>query len=84
MQVYIKSLKVEMEIKNSGIELEVRSTDGTKQLGDFYATKTGIVWCDGKTQQKNGIKIEWEKLILLCRSEETLRIALKAASQHNK
>ena len=34
MEVRIKSLEVEMQVKQKGIELEVRSKDGTEQLGD--------------------------------------------------
>ena len=44
MQVWIKSLEVEMQVKQKGIELEVRTKDGADQLGDCYATMTGLVW----------------------------------------
>jgi hypothetical protein len=37
MEVWIKSLEVEMQVKQKGIELEVRSKDGKDQLGDCWA-----------------------------------------------
>lgn len=79
MEVWIKSLEVEMQVKQKGIELEVRSKDGKDQLGDCYATMTGLVWCKGKTQKDNGIKVKWEDLIAICKSDETLKAAVKAA-----
>lgn len=62
MKVGIKDLKVEMEIKNSGIEIEVCDNDG-KHVGDLYISKTGLIWCQGKTQRKNGHSISWNKFI---------------------
>ena len=79
MEVWIKSLEVDMQVKNNGIELEVRSADGTAQLGDCYATKSGLIWCSGRTQKNNGIKIHWNDFIEICSSKEKLNAALKAA-----
>lgn len=79
MEVWIKSLQVEMQVKQKGIELEVRNADGTEQLGDCYATMTGLIWCKGKTQKRNGVKISWEDLITICKSESTVKAAVKAA-----
>ncbi|MDF1687786.1 MAG: hypothetical protein P1U50_13425 [Parvibaculaceae bacterium] len=62
MKVSIKSFDVEMEVKNKGIELAVRSPDG-KQLGDLVITKSKLVWCKGKTKTDNGIPISWDKFI---------------------
>jgi hypothetical protein len=43
MQVTIKGFDVApMEVRNTGIELEVRSPDGTQQLGDLILTKTRL------------------------------------------
>ncbi len=63
MRVTIKSFDVEMEVKNSGIEFEVRTPDGGTQLGDVVLTKTGLTWCKGRTDRKNGIKISWSDFI---------------------
>lgn len=63
MQVKIKKFDVNMEVKSSGIEFEVRSPDGSQQLGDCYLTMSGIIWCKGKTSKKNGIKISWKQFI---------------------
>ncbi len=79
MQVWIKSLEVEMQVKQRGIELEVRGKDGKDQVGDCYATMTGIVWCKGKIKRENGVKITWEEFQLLCSSEKVLKAAIKAA-----
>jgi len=79
MEVWIKSLEVEMQVKQKGIELEVRSKDGTAQLGDCYATMTGLIWCNGRTKKENGVKFKWEDFIAVCASDETLKAAVKAA-----
>ena len=79
MEVWIKSLEVEMQVKQKGIELEVRSKDGKQQLGDCYATMTGLVWCNGKIKKENGIKVKWEDLIEICKTDASLKAALKAA-----
>jgi len=79
MKVWIKSFDVEMQVKQSGIELEVRTPDGKTQLGDCYATMTGLVWCKGKVTKKNGVKLAWEDLAALCSSEAALKAAVKAA-----
>ena len=63
MKVQIKSFDVEMEVKNSGIEFEVRSPDGSSQLGDLILTKSGLIWCKGKKDRKNGSKISWPDFI---------------------
>jgi hypothetical protein len=79
MKVWIKSFDVEMQVKQSGIELEVRSTDGKTQLGDCYATMTGLVWCKGKITKPKGVKLSWNDLAILCASPTTLAAAVKAA-----
>ena len=63
MKVNIKSFNVEMEVKNKGIEFEIRSTDDKTQLGDVYLTKSGLTWCKGKITQKNGIQVTWEDFV---------------------
>mgnify|MGYP006976768662 CR=1 FL=1 len=81
MEVWIKSFDVEMQVKKSGIELEVRSADGKTQLGDCYATMTGLVWCKGKTTKPKGIKLKWADLAVICASEDSLKAAIKAAKE---
>jgi hypothetical protein len=78
MNVNIKSFDVKMDVKNKGIEFEVRSPDGKTQLGDCYLTKTGLIWCPGKTKKKNGIGIKWEEFISLMSDKDTLKLALSA------
>ncbi|RUL67090.1 hypothetical protein EKH79_00340 [Dyella dinghuensis] len=79
MEVRIKSLEVEMQVKQKGIELEVRTKDGAEQLGDCYATMTGLTWCKGKIKKENGVKVKWEDFIVICASSESLKAAVKAA-----
>ena len=78
MNVKIKSFDVNMDVKKKGIELEVRTPNGDSQLGDCYVTMTGLVWCPGKTNKKNGIKIDWNDLINLMSSKDSLKRALDA------
>jgi len=62
MKVSIKNISVAMEIKNKGVEFEVRDNQD-KFLGDFHITKSEIVWCKGKTDKENGKKFRWAKFI---------------------
>jgi hypothetical protein len=70
MKVTIKDFDVEMEIKNNGIELEVRDPSGQRQLGDLILTKTQVIWCPGRTQRKNGRKLTWERFIEVVNNTE--------------
>lgn len=60
MNVWIKQFDVEMEVKNSGIELAVDDPATKDHLGDLYVTKTKLIWCKGKTARKNGKEISWK------------------------
>jgi hypothetical protein len=51
-----------MVLKNNGIELEIRDTNGAF-LGDLVLTKTKIIWCRGKTGRANGIPWSLKDLI---------------------
>ena len=51
-----------MEVKNKGVEFEVRDTQG-KFLADCIVTKTGLTWYQGKIQPANGKRVPWNKLI---------------------
>lgn len=62
MKVSIKDFAVSMEIKNKGIELDVYSTEG-QHLGDLVITKTGLIWCKGRTSPTNGTKVSWAEFI---------------------
>lgn len=83
MKVKIKRF-VDVDVKNKGMEFEVRNPSGKKQLGDCYLTKKELKWCAGKTDEKNGIGITWEDFIALMSSKDTLKRALKAARQPTK
>lgn len=68
MKVSIKDLSVSMEIKNNGIELDVYSNAG-KHLGDLVVTKAAVIWCPGKTTQKNGHRVGWDAFIKLMEAQ---------------
>ena len=80
MDVRIKKLDINMHVKQNGIEFEVRTPNGSSQVGDCYLTMTGLVWCKGKTTKSNGVKITWRELALILGSDATKKAALKAAS----
>lgn len=63
MKVSIKDLAVDMEIKNNGVELDVYSPDGETHHGDLIVTKSGLIWCKGKTGRDRGTKIAWTDFI---------------------
>ena len=81
MRVLIKNFNVDMEVKSKGLELEVRTPDSKKQLGDCYVTMTGLVWCKGKTDKQNGIKLSWDELADILTSTETRKSAIQAAKK---
>lgn len=60
MQVKIKQIDIPIELKNNGVQLEVRN--GKSKLGDLIIGKGGITWCKGKTT-KNGVKKSWTEVI---------------------
>lgn len=62
MQVAIKKFFNKFEIKNNGVEFEIRDTAG-KQVGDLYVTKSGLIWCRGKKPRAGGKPISWKKFI---------------------
>jgi hypothetical protein len=64
MKVLVKDFRVEMEVKNTGIELEIRDTKDAF-LGDLIITRTQLIWCKGKTARQNGKKISLEKFMQL-------------------
>lgn len=63
MKVLIKEFGLDMEVKTKGIELEIRSPDGKKQVGDLVVTKTKIIWCKGRTTRENGVSVTWDNFI---------------------
>lgn len=70
MKVTVKDLSVDMEIKNSGVELDVYSPDGDTHHGDLIVTKTGLTWCKGRTGRANGKKIKWTDFIAWAESQD--------------
>lgn len=64
MKVSIKNFSVDMVLKTKGVEFEVRD-NSNNFLGDFIVTKTGVIWCEGKTDRKNGVHKTWDELIEL-------------------
>ena len=62
MKVAIKDFGLDLDIKNRGIEVSVADNDGGHK-GDLYVTKTGLIWCTGRTARENGKKISWDDFI---------------------
>ena len=81
MKVNIKSFNVNMDLKNKGIEFEVRSPDGNNHRGDCYLTRTGLTWCLRRKAKENGINLTWDDFMVLLSSKDALKSALKAARQ---
>lgn len=70
MKVTIKEFNVDMEVKNSGVEFDVYSPDGSTHHGDLVLTKSGIVWCKGRTKRENGISLNWTRFIELIEAQK--------------
>lgn len=62
MKVTTKKFNVGMEVKTNGIEFGVRDGNGNFS-GDCYLTKTGLIWCEGRTTKSNGKQIDWTHFI---------------------
>jgi len=62
MKVSIKSFDVAMELKNNGVELEIRDNSGNF-LGDLIITKSKLIWCKGRQSRQNGKEISIKKFI---------------------
>lgn len=64
MKVGIKSFNVEMDVKTKGIEFEVydNGEDGAFR-GDCILTKTGLIWCEGRTRRAQGKHVSWNDFI---------------------
>lgn len=69
MKPFIKDMTIDLEIKNNGIEIQVDDNNGS-QIGDLYVTKTGMIWCDGRTRRSGGKKISWEEFQEYMQSRE--------------
>ena len=81
MKIGIKTFNVNMNVKSTGIEFEIRSPDGNQQLGDCYLTMTGLVWRKGKTKKKNGVMISWSDFIEVMTTDKRRKAAVRAAKQ---
>ena len=60
MNVRVKTFDVGMELKNNGIEFEVR-TPNNRHLGDLIITKSQLIWCEGRTQRANGKRMSLDE-----------------------
>jgi hypothetical protein len=68
MKVGIKQFNVEMNLKNKGMEIEVRDNDETF-LGDLVVTRAGLIWCRGKQQRKQGVHVNWKDFIQIMENQ---------------
>ena len=70
-----------MQVKNKGMEFEVRKADDSAQRGDCYLTQAGLVWCKGRRTRKHGVRISWDDFITIMETEKSKRAAIKAAKE---
>jgi hypothetical protein len=59
MDVKIKNLDAEMQLKAKGMELDVKAPNG-KVAGTLAVKKAGLVWTKGKAK---GVNISWVKFL---------------------
>lgn len=74
-KVFIKSLGIEtadrgIEVKNKGMEINVRKLSGDSHIGTLIIRKKGLEWCKGKTRSPNGIPVSWDEFIDWMEQEE--------------
>jgi hypothetical protein len=62
MKVSIKTFEVDMDVKNNGVEFDISDNQG-EHIGDVILTKTGVIWCRGRTRRGNGKRFSWEQFI---------------------
>ena len=79
MKVLVKSLYADIELKQNGMALQVRSPDNDVQLGDCYVTMKELIWCRGRISRGNGVRVLWQDFMEICSSKGTLKAALNAA-----
>jgi hypothetical protein len=60
MDVWIKEFNVDMQVRNKGIEFEVRDPNGGHR-GDLILTKAKLEWCEGR--KRSGVSKTWEEFI---------------------
>ena len=62
-------MQVQRIVGSKGVDIKTSSEryriwdNQDNLLGSLYINKTRLVWCEGKTQLSNGIRIEWEDFI---------------------
>jgi hypothetical protein len=70
VKVSIKKFDVGMEVKTNGIEFDVyENGDNGAHRGDCIITKRGLIWCEGRTQRKNGRTVSWDDFIAWMNSQ---------------
>lgn len=69
LDVWTKQIDVTMQVKNKGVELEVREPKGGTFLSDFVVTKSGVTCCRGNTSRENGVKLNWKRFIALMEAD---------------
>ena len=63
MDVSIKSFGTGLPIRTTGIEIDVAKPNGKGRLGDLIVTKTGLIWCKGRTTRENGEFVSWTDFV---------------------
>ena len=81
MDVKIKNLDAEMQLKAKGMELDVKAPKGKAALGTLAVTKAGLVWTKGKAK---GVNISWAKFVAFVEGLNAPKAAPKAAKAKAK
>lgn len=63
---------------------EIKVHDGAKQLGDLYVKKSEVEWCEGGTQEGNGVKISYADLNWIAFYKDEVMATVKAARKRDK
>ena len=78
MDVKIKNLDAEMQLKTKGMELDVKAPKGKSTVGTLAVTKSGLVWTKGKAK---GVNISWAKFIAFVEGMNAPKAAPKAKAK---
>jgi hypothetical protein len=79
MKVSVRNLYSDIKLKQTGMELEIRSPVDAKRFGDCYVNMKELTWCKGKVPRVNGVRLLWQDFMEICSSKDTVNAALKAA-----
>ncbi len=63
MKILVRQMPHNIDTKNSGIGIAVRSPNNKILHGHLNMTKTTLEWCESNISKGKGIKVKWEDFI---------------------